>query len=358
MKYNFLQITKSPTADTLKLLESNIIGTPGRSMLYQHRHVREKVNRIHNPFFVHLVRNENTVGTCCFCKRSTLNTGQIFHAFYIRYFSFNHQYRRRNVREKKVHGSSLLRNEINALLNGNGLDGSANDKFFHYAYVDPRNVRSAVLCREFGFEDIRQYATVIFSRIDPKPGRAGTVTEILPEEEDTVRVMLTDFYQQYNMFSLENLLGGRKYYVVRGEHNRILAGAQVSLDKWTIQSLPGLTGKFILNVLTKIPLLNRLFNRDYKFITLEGIYYTPGQERSLEILLETLLSAHQVNSCIMVVDADSSLYRTLKSLRLGLINALNKEVRGNVICKFVGFEETEKAEFRSSPAYLSGIDVT
>ena len=160
------------------------------------------------------------------------------------------------------------------------------------------------------------------------------------------------------MFSWENLFRTRAYYTIKDQQGQIVGGAQVNPDLWKIISLPGITGKIILNTFTHLPYLNRLFNKKYQFITIEGIYYKPGTEQYLEILFESLLSMYRVNSAIIPVDADSTLYKTLKSIKLGWVDKLNKEVRGNIICKFIGFTEQEKKQFRENPAYISGIDVT
>jgi hypothetical protein len=178
------------------------------------------------------------------------------------------------------------------------------------------------------------------------------------EETGIVKKLLTGFYETFNMFSFENLLNGRKYYTVRDSENRILAGAQVNADHWKIHSLPGISGKIILNFFSYMPVLRKLINRDYHFITLEGIYHAPGHESVLEKLFEGLLARYGVNSAIMVVDADSELYQKLRSLQLGPVDKLNKEVKGNVICKFFNFDNVEKESFRNRPAYISGIDVT
>ncbi len=160
------------------------------------------------------------------------------------------------------------------------------------------------------------------------------------------------------MFSHENLSGTRDYYVIKDEHGQITAGVQVNPDRWRIHSLPGATGKIIFHLFSSLPYLNRIFNKNYKFITLEGIYYRAGAEKDLELLFEHLLHHYKVYTAIIPVDADSNVYKTLKSLQLGIASKLNKEVRGNIIAKFVQFNSEQINLFKENPAYLSGIDVT
>jgi hypothetical protein len=357
MSFSFLKISKSPDDQVLKLLTNNVIGTPGKSMLYQHLGVLNKIHNIADPYFVSLQKRNTTLGTCCFCNRSTFNANKPFRSFYIRYFSFADKFRREKISNKITSGISLLREEIKLLLGGRGLDCTDREAFFHYAYVDPRNVRSDALCKEFGFEKVREYATVLFNRISPDANEI-LVSEISLEDQSKIREMVRQFYHNFTMFSFENLFGQQKYFVVKDNDGNILVGAQANPDHWKVLSWPGLSGKIILPLFSTIPFLNRIFSRNYKFITLEGIFYTPGSERFLEVLFESLLKKFNVNTAIIVVDADSDVYRTLKSLDLGLVDKLNKEVRGEVICRFENFDDAEKKVFKVNPAYISGIDVT
>ncbi|HVD99553.1 MAG TPA: hypothetical protein VNB90_15195 [Cytophagaceae bacterium] len=356
MPFKFLKIIKSPTKELLEILNNNIIGTPGHGMLYQHLGVENKINKIANPYYVNLERNNKIIGTCCFCSRITSNRKRKISSFYIRYFSFKDLYRRKHTSEKVVSGNSVLREEIKSILTGQDLGKDMNEIFFFYAYVDPRNLRSLLLCNEFGFETVRQYTSIIFNRINPKVNQA--VQLVSPNEENTIKELLADFYKEYNMFSFENLFNGRPYYTIKDESGKIVAGVQLNPDLWKIHSLHGLSGKIILNTFSHIPILDRFFNKNYRFIALEGIYYIPGYEKHLETLFESLLAEYKVNSAIICLDADSSLYKTIKSLKLGMVDKLNKEVKGNVICKFVKFDEDDKKIFKSNPAYISGIDVT
>lgn len=358
MRYRFLKISKTPDANLLHLLDNNVIGTPGQGMRYQHKGVKNKIHQIANPYFVHLMRNDRMTGTCCFCERTTLNAGTAIKSFYIRYFSFRDIFRRKNPGSKSASGKSALRNEVKALLQGEGLTASAHEPFYHYAYVDPRNTRSAVLCEEFGFQPVRQFTTILFNRLHPREHKARHIELITSETQEEIKNLVDHFYRGYTMFSQENLFQTRAYYVIKNPQGEITAGAQAHPDHWKILSLPGTTGKIILNLFTPFPLLNRLFNKQYRFLTLEGIYYKPGCEKELELLFEHLLHRYQLYTALISVDANSDLYSALKSLQLGLVDKLSKEVRGNVIAKFIRFNEQQTALFKENPAYLSGIDVT
>lgn len=353
-----LKVERSPSEEILNMLTNNIIGTPGHGMLYQHMGVHDKIHKIAAPYYVNLSKGNKVIGTCCFCSRVTANAGEAIRSFYVRYFSFRNSYRRKNINPRQSAGSSVVREEVKSVLNGQCLDVKPQEKFFHYAYVDPRNLRSVMLCDQFGFETVREYTTVIFNRINPVENLEKKVVEVPASEITGIKQLLSGFYHDFNMFSFDNLFNGAQYYVIRSHEGKIVAGAQVNPDRWRISSLPGFSGKIILNTFSQLPYLNRLFNKDYRFLTLEGIYCAAGYEHYLESLFESLLARYKLNSAIAVVDADTPLYKILRSLKLGWVDKLNKEVRGNVICKFINFSAAEKALFKKHPAYISGIDVT
>lgn len=356
MTFRFFKVAQQPDSEILDLLNNNIIGTPGFGMLYQHMGVRNKLFKIPNPFFIKLDKRNKTLGVCCFCARTSVNNGRSYPAFYIRYFSFLNSYRKKQLTEKATKGNSILRKEIDLILAGQGLSKNTGDKFFHYAYVDPRNMRSVRLCAEFGMERVREYTTVIFHRMKPKA--SPDVIKISHSQESVVREILRNFYKSYTMFSFENLFNGRNYYVIKNANDKIVAGVSVNPENWKIHSMPGLLGNILINTFSHLPYLRRVLDKNYQFLTLEGIYYSPGYENCLETLFETLLARYNLHSAIICVDPETPLYQTLSSLKLGIVAKLNKEVRGNVICRFINFSEDEKQIFKSQPAYISGIDVT
>lgn len=143
-----LQIRTEVNDEIKELLIESIIGTPGSGMLYRHISVEERIGQIKVPFFVELRTKFGLIGTCCFCYRDTLNMGKTSQSFYIRYFAFKENFRARRVPQARIR-SGKLREEIKSLLAGEQFHSFSADKYFHYAYVDPRNTRSAILCKEF-----------------------------------------------------------------------------------------------------------------------------------------------------------------------------------------------------------------
>jgi len=240
MEQKYLQVSNSADGEILNILNQNIIGTPGISMLYKHTGAVTKINNIPDPYFVSLRKSNSTIGTCCFCKRMTLNVDIPIQSFYVRYFAFKDAFKSGSLHSRTTTVSSTLRTEIKDLLEGREFHINTARKFFLYAYVDPRNIRSARLCKEFGFEPIRNYTTVIFNRIWPQNDSRVIQGQLNDEQE--IKHLLANFYRGYTMFSFENLRGGDKYCTIKLD-GKIVAGAQASLERWNIVSLPGLSGK-------------------------------------------------------------------------------------------------------------------
>jgi hypothetical protein len=325
-------------------------------MCYQHTQVARKIEGIADPYFISLKRGDQTVGTCCFCFRRVSVAGNWIPAFYIRYFAFLDQFKR-TPRERSVgQRTSALRQEIAMLLETDAWARSSGG-YFHYAYVDPRNLRSARLCRAFGFEQVRRYSTFMFTRFTLR-------SDVRPESLEghdalaDMKQRLAYFYAGYTMFNTENLFRDGQYFVLRNSKGEVVAGVQATPDCWQVRSLPGRYGKFLLSLVSNLPLLHRVMGHRYTFLALEGIYHADGCQADLQRLIEALLTRYQVHSAITVADKDSTLCQTLTTLDLGIVQKIMRNAGGDVICKFVNVPEEVSAIIRTRPAYISATDVT
>ncbi|UZS00197.1 hypothetical protein [Chondrinema litorale] len=352
----FFNVSKKASNEVIDILTENIIGTPGKGMVYQQMTTQLKVERIPNPFFVSLKKGNRVIGTCCFCKRENPNSPEQLTSFYIRYFTIKDQYRIKAYTRPHKKSKNILKEEIHALLNGDFFGIENSKKFFHYAYVDAFNKRSAQLCEEFGFTKTHQFSTLLFSRLEPK--KNPKVRRLTESEKPEMKNLLLEYYQNYAMFNFENMLNDNDYFVIEDDKHGIVAGVEAKKDYWQIMEIPGITGKITFKLLPYIPYLNRLFNRNYKFLTLEGIYVKSGFEHLIEPLFSTVLKINQVNTAMTWADCSSPLYQTLKSIDLGILSKLKKEVHGQVICNFKNIDSETIASIKNMHAYISGTDIT
>jgi hypothetical protein len=354
--FTYLRVQPSPSDAVRYILAHNVIGTPGLSMCYQHTQTDRKMAGIADPYFITLQRGDRTVGTCSFCFRHVTVADALLPAFYIRYFAFLDQFKRPPAKRRIARRTSALKAEITSLLNDDTWARAAGS-YFHYAYVDPRNVRSVRLCRAFGFEQVRRYSTFIFTRFTLR-------SRVQPESLHGTAALadmqqrLAAFYADYTMFSTENLFRDGQYFVLRNAAGEVVAGVQATPDCWQVRALPGRYGKTLLSVVSRLPVLSRVMGHRYSFLALEGMYYAPGCAGDLQRLVEALLAKFKIHTAIAVADAGSALADTLRRLDLGVVQKIMKNAGGDVICKFVHVPEDVRAAIRQRPAYISATDVT
>jgi hypothetical protein len=345
VKFHYLRISHTADPDLVKLLERNIIGTPGESMLYAQTHVAEKLAELDNPCFANLYLKEKLVGTVCFLKRNVLNNGLKQEFFYVRYFTFLDKFRSAGTAERKGK-SSAIREEIHRLMNGEGLDSHEIPALF--AYVDKENVRSRRLIEEFGFRKAGTFRTIPFTRFFPKIHKS--VRQIGEDEWDSILPLLQEYYRDYSMISFDGLKNSNSYFVL--EQNGVpMCGVQAIPDSWHILSLPGLSGKLMMNLIPKIPILRRLFDHDYKFVFLEYTFCRTGYEKHLATLFESVLAYHRRNSSIMCLDPLSRIYTQVHQVSLGFAHRIMGEKEIEIVVK------SSNAQLPKPPFYVSGPDV-
>jgi hypothetical protein len=352
-----LQILTSPSHELKVLLRNNIIGTPGKGMLYQHTTAAVKLKGMTKAYFVHLVRMAKIIGSCTFSVRQTSNNSIIYDSVYLRYFLFDQKIRRNSSRlvNKPMTG---LRKMLEDLLDGDRF--SLNHKHFYYAYYDPTNERSVLFCRQFKFEEVRTFESILFTRVVAKAAlpKNRRVTEIVGAERNGMRRLLEKYYRSYSMFSFENLFTSGRYFVIKNESDEILAGVQVLSDAWKLLSLKPPFGRLKLALLSKLPYVSRVVSQNLSFLSVEGIYCKEGYARDLEQLLEHVLSIHKTHVAMTFVDEHSELKAIFEKMDLGVMGRANKGNKGKLICRFQNFSDEEKIGFRTRPAYISAIDLT
>jgi hypothetical protein len=349
MSLKVLKIYNTYTDHIRLLLENNPIGTPGVSMVYQHRRVEEKLQHIVKPFYVNLERNGNLIGTCCFCERP--EDGYI--NYYIRYFAFQQSNRvQRNKGVSKLR-SGTISIDVQKILEGTEFHNPKNKPTVFYAYLDPSNERSKVICESFGFQQVRKFQSILISRFSPE--KRLEITKVAGEEKNEVLGELIEFYRDYNFFNLENIFFEDSYYVykVNGE---IVAGIQATHEKWFIHELPGLSGSLMLRVLSKLPYLNRLIKKDFSFLALEALFFKETHEDKIEPMIESIMHLTKHHVAMTIADQESDLFRFYSSINKGFISKVNHPKTNSVIAKINGKLNLNNRKNR--PSYISTLDLT
>lgn len=342
-----IDLQRHLSTDIEIFLSTNTIGTPGQSMVYQQLNTSAKLQHIPQPIFALLRRKESIQGMCCFCTRQTEDHVQ----FYIRYFSFASVLRAGSA-SRRSSSRSTLRQEITHLFQENL---SAKAAVF-YAYLDLNNTRSAKLCNEFGFEAIRTFSTLTFSRLRPK-GQAS-VRKLETSEYKAMSERLAKEYQGYNCYTDENLFFGDQYFVLFDDSGQIRAGVQGVPEHWKILSLKGKPGRLLINLVSKTPWLNRLINKDFHFVAFDYVYLADGNPQTLESLMEAVLFMQKCYSGLIAVDDKSGLFSTLSSLTAGPLDKLKKPVVASVIARTNSANTQLMTNLSEKPFFISTMDLT
>lgn len=346
--FHILKIERKPSPELIELLEENAIGTPGKSMVYQHHNVRSKVDTVSNPYFANLSIRNRLYGTICFSKRGVYNLGISSQAFYLRYFTFRESFRTVNPKDHTRQKPSKVREDIVHLMDGKGLDFSGD--LMLYAYVDADNIRSKRLIDEFGFRKLSNFQVIPFSRFSPKTHKHVEIAQEILQEE--IRAKLVETYKRELFVSFESLFNRGNYFVIK-DQGKMVCGVQAIPDQWDILEMPGAMGRFLMNIVPKVPILNRLFNPTYKFVFLESIFCDKGYEHFMGPLFESVLHHYKVNSGILCLDQKSTMYTKVKKIKLGLTHSLQGEKQIDVVVKTS--DNTLKSS--NAPVSVSGFDV-
>ena len=233
-------------------------------------------------------------------------------------------------------------------MEGKGLDFDR--ELILYAYVDPGNMRSKRIIDEFGFEKIGSFQVIPFSRIWPKKSKHVEIAEEFRYAE--IKECLMESYKDEQLVSFENLFRRGNYFIFM-DNGKIVCGVQAIPDQWEILEMPGAGGKILMNVVPGIPILNRLFHPQYKFVFFESVFCLDGYEKQLSLLFESILMHYKVNSGILCLDQKSVLYPKVKRSNLGLTHKIQGEKQIDIVVK----TPDKNLINNNIPISVSGVDV-
>jgi len=316
--------------------------------------------------FISLYKKNQITGTVGSCFRVSGQGALRFPTSYLRYLAFQSTYqtdigwrRRRhkdiikpekddNFKQKtlEIFGKPHLL-DLNDVFEG--------DKHIMYAFVESMNERSKNLVHQAGYEYIRSFLTVAFSRFSPKPDKR--VTKLRDEEKSEMESLLNDYYNQYSFFSTDYSFIGDKYYILK-EGEEIIAGVSAIPSVYKVFDVPGIWGWVMMKVLPKTPYFRRLFRPgEFRYLVFDAIYCKKGQEGKLGKLFESACSAEGFHTGLTWLDDHSQLYDKMRTVvKMGALNRMLNAKPGLVYTRFINLTETEKEGFYNAPAYISGFD--
>jgi hypothetical protein len=292
-----------------------------------------------------------------------MNRGEQYDSTYLRYLAIQSAFQTERAPEHRRErlsnaGDSFKQKILSVIRDPQHVTGEEHvngHPHVMYAYVESRNERSRNMINQSGYEYIRSFLTVAFSRFNPKPDPA--VARLSPEEEPAMSRLLDDQYSGYCFYSNEFSFYDHRYYVLR-RNGEIVVGVGAIPAQYRVVNVPGLWGWLMMKVLPHTPLFRRLFRpEEFRYVILNSIYCRPGSEELLPDLFESVCAAEGYNTALTWLDDHSSLFETLRTnRRMGVLNRMLNAKPGLVYASFTGLTPGETEKFYESPAYISGFD--
>jgi len=315
--------------------------------------------------FVSLYRKNQITGTVGSCFRISGQGNLRYPTSYLRYLAFQSTYqsdlnwrKRREAHIKPEKDDSFKQKALEIFSKPHLLDLKdvfEGDKHIMYAFVESMNERSKNLVHQAGYEYVRSFLTVAFSRFSPKPDKH--VVKLRDEEKGKMESLLLDYYRDYSFFSTEYSFFGDKYYVLK-EGDEIIAGVSAIPSVYKVYDVPGIWGWVMMSVLPKAPYFRRLFRPgEFRYIVFDAIYCKQGRESLLANLFESACTAEGFHTGLTWLDDRSQLYDKIRTgVKMGALNRMLNAKPGLVYTRFINLTEKEKECFFDAPAYISGFD--
>jgi len=366
-KYNDLEIRVSDNAtdDMLFLLDHTIQGAEG-GMRYSLQNVEPRIEAYKDKIrFVSLYKKNQVTGTIGACFRVSGQGVLRCPASYLRYLSIQTSYqiaagwRKRMPEKPKPEKEDNFKHKVLEIFSKPHLlevgDVKEGEKHIMYAFIESMNERSKNLVTQAGYEYVRSFLTVAFSRFSPKadPG----VMKLKEGEKGMMGGLISEYYREHSLFTPEYAFYGDKYYVLR-EGDEIIAGVSAIPGIHKIYDIPGIWGWVMMSVLPKLPYYRRLFSPgEFRYLVFDAVYCKKGKEDKLATLFESVCAAEGYYTGLMWIDDRSWLYDRLRAgVKMGALNRILNAKPGLVYIRFINFTEKDKEPFYEAPAYISGFD--
>ncbi len=360
-----VRLTKQADDKIISMLSGTVLGTKG-GLRHQLTGIGDTIKAYgDNIRFVSLYMGKRLAGTVGFCYRKIRTAEKTWHSTYLRYLAFmplfqsaltvrkdnSEQAGKRKQADWKEKIFSFFRHPYTLDFPGYG----GNNKHIVYAYVETKNERSKKLIRQVGFENIRSFITVPFSRFNPVA--SDRVSKLTDKDKDRMRKLLDTFYKDHSFYTNEFTFYGENYYVYR-EGDDIIAGLSAIPDTLRIVEIPGLKGWLFMNAAHRLPFLNRIFHpQEMRFLILGSIFFREGREKELEQLIESVCAIRGYNTALTWFDDKSEMYsKIVAGTNLGMINKLLNLAPALVYANFINLSDEEKKEFYDRPVFISGFD--
>ncbi|MCX6329305.1 MAG: hypothetical protein NTZ85_07325 [Bacteroidia bacterium] len=349
----------------LDILNHSVQGSEG-GMRFSLQNIAQRIAAYGDQIrFISLYKKNKITGTVGACFRISGQDALRYPSTHIRYLTFQSTYqtdlnwRKREKAVIKSEADDSFKQKTLEIFSRPHLlelpDVFEKDKHIMYAFVESMNERSKNLINQTGYEYIRSFLTVAFSRFYPK--RNPNVTLLTDAEKPKMNDLLLSFYKNYSFFTTEYAFFGNRYYILKNKDD-IIAGVCAIPTTYKVYDIPGIWGWVMMKILPGIPLLRKLFKPgEFRYLVFDAIYCKEGEEAKLADLFESACAAEGFNTGLTWQDDRSELFDKLRTeVDMGTLNRMLNAKPGLVYTKFINLTEEEKNYFYDAPAYISGFD--
>jgi hypothetical protein len=315
--------------------------------------------------FVSLYKKNHITGTVGSCFRISGQGKLRYPTSYLRYLAFQATYqsdltwrKQRKAILKPEKDDNFKQKTLEIFSKPHLLDLNnvfEGDKHIMYAFLESMNERSKNLVSQAGYEYIRSFLTIAFSRFSPRVHL--NVFKLKNEERGQMESLLSEYYKNYSFFTTEFSFFDDRYYVIK-DGIEIIAGVNAIPSVYKVYDVPGVWGWVMMRVLPKMPYFRRLFRPgEFRYLVFDAIYCKPGKEYILADLFESACAAEGFHTGLTWLDDRSLLYDKMRTeVKMGALNRMLNAKPGLVYAKFINLNQEEKEPFFDAPAYISGFD--
>lgn len=333
---------KGVPEEVISFFEETNWGSAGA--VYERKNSSELVRQLKDPYLFAIQNESQIVGTAVFChtrpyvKRTPLN------CYIIRYFAAG----------AAIQGKKLIKHYAGKVMEL--VRQEETEKTIYIGCVEKGNIRSFKVVENAGYEVLGVQSVNAFSRFFPK-AQPDIEPISRPDEKAEVLHLLEDYYQDHVLTHFDYLFLNNHYFVIR-EQGKIIAGCQYHRAHWAINNMPGIMGKIIMNVLPRLPFINKLYNpKKFEFLAFEGIHFKPGHEKTLHRLFEGLLHREQLHSALFWMGETCPYRQKLVAYgNLGILNSFVKDSGVYIMTSYRNMSEEEIQKLKSGPLHASSFD--
>jgi hypothetical protein len=360
-----VKVSDHATEGIIDILNHAVQGSEG-GMRFALQNIPERIAAYKDQIrFISLYKNNKITGTVGACFRLSGQGKLNYPSTYIRYLAFQSTYqsditwkRRQKTLIKAESDDSFKQKTLEIFSHPHLLELPGifeKGKHIMYAFVESMNERSKNLVHQAGYEYIRSFLTVAFSRFNPETD--SRVSKLSGKEKSAMKNLLEGFYKNYSFFTDEYAFYSDQYYVLK-EGEEIIAGVCAIPTTYKVYDVPGVWGWIMMKVLPKVPYYKRLFGPgEFRYLVFDAIYCRKGREKILARLFESVCATEGFHTGLTWLDDRSELYDKIRTgVNMGALNRLLNAKPGLVYARFINLSDEEKNKFYDAPAYVSGFD--